>query len=131
MTHEERIEALRGLVLSSVWREIVQPHYQTRLNAELQALIDSWEETHRGAIQVFREALFPAATPPSSAVRRGRIKALQSLLSWPTDEVQQYEIDKQRRKTQNEEYERLMHYATWGRNSPVAPPDYPVDEGEI
>lgn len=127
MTNDERIEALRGLVMSHVWRDVVVPMYQQRLRNEVQALIENGDDTHRGAIDVLRQALSPT---PSSAVRRGRIRALQALIDWPQGEVEQHELDKVRKAVHNEEQLRWDHYATWGRSSPIAPPDYPANEGE-
>lgn len=131
MTKDERIESLRGLLLSHAWQEIVLPMYREKLANEIQALIDTGEEVHRGAIQVIRDAMGLSLAPPSPAVRRGRIKALQDLLSWPESEVTQFEIDKARKNTQTPEQALWEHYATWGRNSPLMPPAYPAEsEGQ-
>jgi hypothetical protein len=130
MTEEERHQALQGLLKSQVWLEVIEPAYKQRLGIELQALIETGEDTHRGAFQIFKEALSPRVKPISTAVRRGRIRAIQDLLAWPREEVVQKELDVVRKKAHNEEHERLVHYANWGRYSPVSPPAYPDFEGD-
>lgn len=130
MTNEDRIEVLRTFVTSPLWLNIIEPMYRQRLANEVQALIDSGEDTHRGAIEVILWALGIGSPPPSSAKQRGKIRALQDLLMWPKAEVEQHELDKVRKQEQHSQQVRWDHYATWGRHSPVAPPDYPAIEGD-
>jgi len=130
MTPEERQQALQGLLASRAWLEIIEPMLKAKISVELQALVDTGDDVHRGAFESIKYALGMASPPPSSARRRGRIKALQTFLTWPRQEVEQYTLDVGRKKAHNEEHERLVHYATWGRYSPVSPPDYPGSEGD-
>ena len=131
MTHEERTRALQGLVASSVWREIVEPLLKEKISIELQALVETGDDVHRGAVEAIKGVLGIADPPPSSARRRGRIKALQQFLNWPHQTLVQDSLDEERRKTYNRDQATWEHYATYGRRSPVLPPgDYPLSERE-
>lgn len=130
MTPEERQQALQGLLASRAWLELIEPMLKAKISAELQALVETGDDVHRGAFESIKYILGIGSPPPSSAKRRGRIKALQQFLTWPRQEVEQYTLDVVRKKAHNEEHERLVHYANWGRYSPVSPPAYPDFEGD-
>ena len=130
MTPSERQAALQGLLASSAWRQIVEPMLKAKIGIEIQALVETGDDVHRGAIESIRYALGLSDPPPSSARRRGRIKALQQFLAWPYQTVEQYTLDEDRKKKYNQDQATWEHYATWGRHSPVLPPDYPGSEGD-
>lgn len=130
LTHSERNLALQGLVASSAWRQILEPMLKQKIAIELQALVETGDDVHRGAFEAIRHVLAIGDPPPSSARRRGRIKALQQFLAWPHQTLVQDTLDEDRKKKYNQDQATWEHYATWGRHSPVLPPDYPGSEGD-
>jgi hypothetical protein len=117
---ERRAELLRMLLASEVWRDVVVPKITEKLNTELQALVmDSGQSRQRfGAISTLSWFL----RLPERDERRGRIKALQALLSWPVGEVAQFDLDKMRQTTHNEDEARYRFIAEYGHTIPYLPP---------
>jgi len=117
---ERRAELLRLLLASEVWRDVVVPTLTAKLNAELQALVmDSGQGRQRfGAISTLAWFL----RLPELDERRGRVKALQALLAWPSGEVAQFDLDKLRQNTHNEDEARHRFIAEYGHTLPYQPP---------
>lgn len=120
MEPKRRAELLRMLLASEVWKEVVVPTVQGRLNTELQALVmDSGKGRQRfGAISTLAWFL----RLPEQDERRGRIKALQALLSWPAHDVAQFDLDMLRQTTHNEDEARYRFIAEYGHTIPYLPP---------
>lgn len=129
MTHEERIQHIRSFILSPAWKEIIEPAYRAKLQVAINGLVGSEgeeEEVQRGLIGVLRWALdLPAsiAERRENKRRKGRVRGLHDLLTWPISEVLEDVAAKEREQADAADQARWSHFAEYGFHSPVPLPE--------
>lgn len=99
-TPENKIEALRNLVISPLWSEILEPYLREQIRTRLEAI------------------LVDGSNVPEL---RGEIRAYRTLMHWPPSVVAEVEVTKDREAIEAEYRKRVEHIAEVGFGGPIGP----------
>jgi hypothetical protein len=103
---EKKVEALRGLVTSPLWGEVLEPTIRKKASEKLEDLL-------RGGGQ--------------DDITRGWVAALRWMLDWPQAMIKEHDIDNERQKLYASDDARIATLAEYGRGGPFVETGHPYE----